>query len=325
MSQRLAVRFAGMSWDNPLTVASGIYVPWGRDMPQLPLGELGAVTCKSVSTEPWPGNVKPWFADLGADLGMLNAIGIRNPGIDDYLRDFTDELRAIGRPLIQSLAAVRVEDFCRLAARFTETGLFAALELNMSCPNTDGAQMAFGQAPEPAHDLVRAVRAETDLPIIAKLTPNTADVAAVARACAEAGASALTLINTVLAMDIDVRTGLPRTGLRTAGLSGPAIRPLALRIVWDVHAAVDLPIIGAGGIGSAEEALKFILAGATAVAVGTAAVRRPPVMGEILDGLDAACAERGTDIAGLVGLSHRLLAERAAAVAADRDSGAVTR
>jgi dihydroorotate dehydrogenase (NAD+) catalytic subunit len=313
LSDRLGVRVAGMRWENPLTVASGIYVPWGRNMPQLPLGELGAVTCKSVSVEPWDGNPQPWFADLGAELGMLNAIGIRNPGIDDYLRDHTAELVAIGRPLIQSLAAVRIEDFRRLAARFTEAGIFAALELNMSCPNTDAAQMAFGQSPEAAHELVRAVRAETDLPVIAKLTPNEADVVAVARACADAGASALTLINTVLGMDIDVKTGLPRNGIRTGGLSGPALQPLALRIVWDVHAVCDLPIIGAGGIGSAEDALKFILAGATAVAVGTAAVRRPEVMREVIAGLDAACAERGTGIAGLVGLSHRLWAERATA------------
>jgi dihydroorotate dehydrogenase (NAD+) catalytic subunit len=310
---RLAVHVAGMDWENPVTVASGMYVPWGRDMPRLPLEELGAVTCKSVSLDPWPGNPKPWFADLGAELGMLNAIGIRNPGVDEYLRQHRAELVALGRPLIQSLAAVRVEDFRRLAARVSAAGIFAALELNMSCPNTDAAQMAFGQTPEAAYDLVRAVRAETDLPVIAKLTPHAADVPAVARACAEAGAAALTLINTVLAMDIDVRTGLPRTGIRTAGLSGPAIRPLALRIVWDVYQVCQLPIIGAGGIGTAEDALKFILAGATAVAVGTAAVRRPEVMREVLAGLEAACAERGTDIQGLVGLSHRLWAERTAA------------
>ncbi|HVB11281.1 MAG TPA: dihydroorotate dehydrogenase [Bacillota bacterium] len=311
MSNRLAVSFAGMDWDNPLTVASGMYVPWGRDMPELPLAELGAVTCKSVSVEAWPGNAKPWFADLGAGLGMLNAIGIRNPGIDTYLHDHTAELVGLGRPLIQSLAAVSLEDFRRLAARFTQAGIFAALELNMSCPNTDLAQIAFGQSPEAAYELVHAVRGETNLPVIAKLTPNAGDVPSVARACAEGGAAALTLINTVLAMDIDVKTGLPRTGIRTAGLSGPAILPLALRIVWDVFEAVDLPIIGVGGIGSAEDALKFILAGATAVAVGTAAVRRPEVMREVITGLEAACTERGVGIQDLVGLSHRLWAERA--------------
>lgn len=304
-----------MRWDNPLTVASGMYVPWGRNMPRLPLEHLGAITCKSVSRQPWSGNPQPWFADLGAGLGMLNSIGIRNPGVDVYLRDHLDEMVALGRPLIQSLAAVSVEDFVFLAERFTATGAFAALELNMSCPNTDAAQMAFGQTPEAAHGLVRAVRAASDLPLFAKLTPNAGDVAAVARACADAGADGLTLINTVLAMDIDPRTALPVTGIRTAGLSGPAIRPLALRIVWDVHEAVDLPIIATGGIGSAEDALRFLFAGASAVAVGTAAVRRPTVMTDILAGLEAACAERGSAVTELTGLSQRLWRQKQTAPA----------
>jgi dihydroorotate dehydrogenase (NAD+) catalytic subunit len=307
------VQLAGLAWRNPVTVGSGFFVPWVKGLGEddVPLDALGAITVKSVSLVPWSGNPHPHTYRFAH--GMLNSIGIINPGVEALVRDHLPSLRRYGVPVITSLAAESQADFVDLARRLDACGLTDAVEINMSCPNTARAQMAFGQSPQAAGELVAAVRAVTRLPVLAKLTPNCTDVAAVARACEAAGADGLVLINTLLAMGLDAATALPRTGTVTAGLSGPAIKPVALRIVWECREAVALPIIGLGGISCAEDALEFILAGATAVGVGTAGIGHPEMIRSLVADLEALVAARGGDTAALSGLAHRNWAARAGA------------
>jgi dihydroorotate dehydrogenase (NAD+) catalytic subunit len=299
------VEIAGLRWKNPVTVGSGIYAPWDPRLTAVPLDALGAITVKSVTVRPRSGNPQPRVVQVAG--GLLNSVGLANPGVEDAIA-YLPPLRRFGVPVIASLAGESTEEFAFLARRLAGTGLVDALELNLSCPNVPRG-LDFGQDPRLAAEVVEVVRSAVSLPVFAKLTPNCADVVAVARACEDAGAHALVLINTVLAMAIDVRTALPRTGTRTGGLSGPPIKPVAVRIVWDVYEAVRVPIIGMGGIATAEDALEFILAGASAVAVGTAAGLRPEVVREVVDGLEALVAERGGELRDLVGLSHRRWAE----------------
>jgi dihydroorotate dehydrogenase (NAD+) catalytic subunit len=314
------VTIAGLRWRNPVTIGAGFFVPWvpGQTERDLPLDALGAITVKSVSLEPWAGNPPPRL--YRSEHWTLNSIGIQNPGVDALVRDHLPGLRRYGVPVVGSLAAYTVRDFAELARRLEASGLVDALELNMSCPNTAREQMAFGQTPEAAGSLVGAVRAATRLPLFAKLTPDCADVPAVARACQEAGADALVLVNALPAMSLDPATGLPRTGTLTAGLSGPALKPLALRLVWQTYESVSVPIVGIGGIASAEDAMEFLLAGAAAVGVGTATIGDPEALRRIVAGLERLVAERGGDTAALTGLAHRIRARRSPGAAGGGDA-----
>ncbi len=264
----LAVNVGGLEMANPVAVGSGTY-GMGMEMNRIAdVNSLGAVVLKSLTLEPRPGNNTPRLAETPA--GMLNAIGLENPGVDAFLASHLEQVRRmVTVPLIANIAGYREEEYVELARKLSATEGIAALEMNVSCPNVGAGGLAFGVQPAPLEKLVTAVRAETELPLWVKLSPNVTDIVAMARAALAGGADALTLVNTLLGMDIDVATRKPVLANVTGGLSGPAIRPVALRMVHQVYAATGATIIGLGGIASAEDALKFVLAGATAVAVGT--------------------------------------------------------
>jgi dihydroorotate dehydrogenase (NAD+) catalytic subunit len=232
---------------------------------------------------------------------MLNAIGLANVGVEAFCTDKLPTLRARGVTVIANIFATTVEDFVRLAQRLEREDGVAALELNVSCPNVDKGGLEFGVDPAAAARVTAAVRAVTKRPIWVKMSPEAGDLKGVARACEGAGADALTAINTIRGISIDVRTQKPRLANRTGGLSGPALKPIALRMVWDLAGAVNIPIIGIGGIATGEDVVEFLLAGATAVQVGTASFVDPSASLRAIEELEAYCAERGTTPRGLIG------------------------
>ena len=308
----LSVEIAGVRWANPVTTGAGTFVPWGEYGQNIPVEKLGALTVKSVSNVPWEGNPQPWLADT--PCGMLNSIGIRNPGVEAFIREDLPRLVQYDVPLVVSIAGHTLEDFVDVTRRLVDCPgheKIRSLEINMSCPNTNHKLMAFGQNPEEAGKLVKAVKEISPWPVFAKLTPNCADVVEVARACEDGGADAISMGNTFLAMSVDIETGLPKTGTRTAGLSGPAIRPIALRMVWDIYEAVQVPIIAIGGVDSAEAAIEFLMVGATAVGIGQANIKNPRVTIEVIEGLEKYCRDHGIEqIRQLTGLAHRRWAEK---------------
>lgn len=305
----LAVEIAGVRWNNPITTGAGTFVPWGEYGREIPVNRLGALTVKSISSVPWEGNPKPWLADT--PCGKLNSIGIRNPGVERFIEEDYPRLIEYDVPLIVSIAGHTLQEFVAVTERLVGLDGISAIEINMSCPNTNEELMAFGQNPAEAKKLVDAVKQVSPWPTFAKLTPNCADIVAAAQACVEGGADAITMGNTFLAMSVDINTGLPKTGTRTAGLSGPAIRPIALRMVWDIFEAVDVPIIAVGGVDSAEAALEFIMVGATGVGIGQANLDNPMVAIEVIEGIEAYCRENNIeDINELRGLAHRRWAEK---------------
>jgi dihydroorotate dehydrogenase (NAD+) catalytic subunit len=264
----LAVNIGGLEMANPVTVGSGTY-GMGMEMNRIAdVNALGAVVLKSLTVEPRPGNSTPRVAETPS--GMLNAIGLENPGVDGFLASHLEQVRRMVKvPLVANIAGYRKEEYVELAAKLSAAEGIAALEMNVSCPNVGAGGLAFGVEPALLEKLVAAVRAETRLPLWVKLSPNVTDIVAVARAALAGGADALTLVNTLLGMEIDVAARKPVLANVTGGLSGPAIRPVALRMVHQVYTATGATIIGLGGIASADDALKFILAGAAAVSVGT--------------------------------------------------------
>jgi len=264
----LAVNVGGLEMANPVTVGSGTY-GLGMEMSRIAeVNSLGAVVMKSLTVEPRGGNPAPRVAETPS--GMLNAIGLENPGIDAFLKSHLEQvLRVVKVPLVANIAGHRQEEYVELARRLSGIAGIAGLEMNVSCPNVGAGGLAFGVDPGKLEGLVAAVRSETELPLWVKLSPNVTDVVAVARAAISGGADALTLINTLLGMEVDLASRKPVLANVTGGLSGPAIRPVALRMVRQVYAETGATIVGLGGITSADDALKFILAGATAVSVGT--------------------------------------------------------
>jgi len=249
-------------------VASGTF-GYGEEYATLiDLNKLGGIITKTVTLQPKRGNPPPRLAETPA--GLLNAIGLENPGIDVFLKKKLPFLRQFRTALIVNIAGEKEEDYLQLAERLNQTEGIDALEINISCPNVKDKGLIFGTDPERTFSLVRKLRKATNIPLIIKLTPNVTDISGIAQAAEEAGAEALSLINTVLGMAIDVERRRPRLGNITGGLSGPAIRPIAVRMVRETFQKVKLPLIGVGGITSTEDALEFILAGASAVAIGTA-------------------------------------------------------
>ncbi len=286
----LSVDLAGIRMQNPVMSASGTFGYAQEFEAYLDLNRLGAIVVKTITRLPRAGNAAPRIVETPA--GMLNAIGLQNVGIDAFLREKLPYLRRLRPPLIVNVAGESIEDFRELAKRIGDHEGVAGIELNVSCPNVAGG-LDFSTDPRLTHQVVSAAREATRLPIIPKLSPNVTDIAAIARAAAEAGADGLSLINTLVGMAIDVRTRRPKIANVTGGLSGPAIRPVAVRMVWQVARAVRLPIIGIGGIATAEDALEFLLAGATAVAVGTASFIDPAASVKIIEGLEQYCAANG--------------------------------
>lgn len=288
----LSVDLGGLKLRNPVLTASGTF-GWGHEFAKLvDLSRLGAIVVKGTTLQPRQGNKPPRVIETPA--GMLNAIGLQNPGVDDVIHTKLPPLKRYGVPIVVNIAGDTLDDYAEVAAQLAESGLVDALEINASCPNCEQGGMLFGLHPEMLGELVRKVRAVTDLPLITKLSPNVTDIVTLARAAVEAGTNALSLINTLVGIAIDVKRQRPWLGNITGGLSGPAIKPVAVRMVWQVaEAKLGVPIIGMGGIMSGNDALEFILAGANAIAVGTGNFVAHESTNTVLDEIMAYCEQRG--------------------------------
>lgn len=280
----LSVEVAGIKLKNPVMPASGSF-GFGEEYARFfDLNLLGAVVVKSVTLKPVAGNPPPRIVETAS--GMLNSIGWQNPGLELFLREKLPFLRRYTVPVIVNLAGYTVEEYAELAARLEEAGGIDGLELNISCPNVREGGLAFGSCPRQAAAVTAAVRKSSSLPLIVKLSPNVARIEEMARAVVEAGAEAISLINTLTGMAVDLDHWRPVLGNVAGGLSGPAVKPVALYQVWRVAQTVPVPVIGMGGISSARDALEFILAGADAVAVGAANFKDPLLMPKIIKGLE---------------------------------------
>jgi dihydroorotate dehydrogenase (NAD+) catalytic subunit len=296
----LRVEVAGLELRNPVVTASGTFASGREYADFFDLSRLGAVVTKGVSLEPWAGNDSPRIAETAS--GMLNSIGLQNPGLDAFVAGDLAWLEGRDVPVIVNVSGHTVADYAAVAERLDAHEGVDALEVNISCPNVDAGGMAFGTDCVSAAEVTSACRAVTAKPLIVKLSPNVTDIAEIARAVESAGADAVSLINTLLGMSIDARTRRPRLARVVGGLSGPAIKPVALRMVWQVYRAVQVPIVGMGGIMSGEDAVEFMLAGASAVAVGTASFVDPRAALQVVDGIAEYCRENGVArVAELVG------------------------
>ncbi len=284
----LNVTLAGLTLRNPVVTASGTF-GYGADYADLvPLERLGAITVKGVSLDPCRGNPPPRTAEVFG--GLLNAIGLQNPGVDKFLHDpsYLPFLRTVDTAVFVNIWGTSVEEYAEVARRLdAEPAGIAALEINISCPNIRHGGIAFGTDLRMAARVVREVRKATRLPLITKLSPNVTDIGEFARCVVEAGSDVISLINTIPAMAIDIETRRPRLANITGGLSGPAIKPVAVRMVYQARQAVDAPIIGMGGIQSAADAIEFLMAGADAVGVGTAIFADPGCLVRIVEGINA--------------------------------------
>ncbi|MBC7266235.1 MAG: dihydroorotate dehydrogenase [Coriobacteriia bacterium] len=299
----LSARIGGLTLPSCVLPASGTFGSGREYADFVDLARLGAVVTKGVSLEPWLGNPQPRIVETAS--GMLNSIGLQNPGVEAFCASDLPWLASQGLKVIVNVSGHSLDEYVAVARRLERESAVHALELNVSCPNVDAGGMQFGTSCEAAASVTAAVRAVSTKTLIVKLSPNVGDIAAIARAVQDAGADAVSLINTLLGMAIDVRTQRPVLARRVGGLSGPAIKPVALRMVWDVYEAVSIPIIGMGGIMTAHDAIEFLLAGARAVAVGTANFVDPAATTRILDGIEAYCRERGVErVSDLVGAAH---------------------
>ena len=296
----LAVDLAGIRLKNPLLAASGTF-GYGVEYEKiLDLSKLGGVVSKGLYMKPRDGAPTPRIAETPS--GLLNAIGLQGVGIHAFVRDVVPRMRHHDTALLVNVCGDTVDEYAEVARVCDDTPGIAGLEINISCPNVKQGGMAFGGDPKMTHAVVAAVRGATKLPVIPKLSPNVADITVFARAAEEAGADALSCINTLLGLAIDVEARRPRLGFGTGGLSGPAIRPIAVRMAWQAARAVKIPIVGIGGISTAEDALEFLIAGCRAVQVGTANFVDPTLYERVLDGI-ASYLERHSlsDIGQVVG------------------------
>lgn len=278
----LSVNIAGVTLKNPITVASGTFGSGMEYDEFVDLNKLGAVTTKGVANVPWPGNPTPRIAETYG--GMMNAIGLQNPGIDTFVARDLPFLQQKDTKIIVNVCGKTTEDYVAVVERLADEQV-DLLEINVSCPNVKEGGIAFGQNPNALFEITKAIKAKAKQPIIMKLSPNVTDITEMARAAEAAGADALSLINTLTGMKIDVKRRCFAVANKTAGVSGPAIKPIAVRMVYQVANAVKLPLIGMGGCMCAEDALEFIMAGASAVAVGTANFHNPYATIEIIDGI----------------------------------------
>ncbi len=299
MSVDLSVQVGSLRLANPVLTASGTFGYALEYDDFFDVAELGGICTKGLSLLPRAGNRPDRIAETAA--GMLNAIGLANVGVEAFCTDKLPRLRARGVTVVANIFATTIPDFVTLAERLDREEGVAALELNVSCPNVDKGGLEFGVDPVAAGRVTAAVRKATKLPVWVKMSPEAGDLRGVGVACQENGADALTAINTIRGLSIDVRTWRPRIANRTGGLSGPALKPIALRMVWELSRAVTIPVIGIGGISTAEDAVEFMLAGATAIQVGTASFVDPLASKKVLEGLAAYCAERGIAARDLIG------------------------
>ncbi len=302
MSERLKTVLGPLTLANPLINASGTFGYALEYADFVDVAKLGGVSVKGISLDPRPGNVPPRTVETSA--GMLNSIGLANIGVDAFINETMPRLRELGVTVIVNTFATSVENFVELAQCFDSVDGIAALELNISCPNVHAGGMHFGVSGAAAGEVTAAVRAVTGLPLMVKLSPEAGDLGEVARAVEAAGADIITMINTIRGMVIDVDRRRPMLGQTMGGMSGPALKPLAVRMVYEVFREVSIPIIGMGGIGCLRDVLEFFMAGAAAVQVGTANYAEPGISLRLIDELDAWCAERDLTPADLVGLAQ---------------------
>ncbi|ALC86119.1 dihydroorotate dehydrogenase [Bacillus sp. FJAT-22090] len=302
---RLAVELPGLSLKNPIMPASGCF-GFGKEYAQLyDLSKLGAIMIKATTPETRLGNPTPRVAETPA--GMLNAIGLQNPGLTKVMENELPWLEQYDVPIIANVAGYITEDYVTVAEAISKVPNVHALELNISCPNVKQGGITFGTDPKVAEELTKAVKAVSSVPVYVKLSPNVTNVNDIAKAVEAGGADGITMINTLLGMRLDTKTGRPVIANITGGLSGPAIKPVALRMVYDVAKQVSIPIIGMGGIATIEDVIDFLSAGASAVAVGTANFVDPFVCPTLIDQLPNKLDELGFNtISELVGRSHRL-------------------
>ncbi len=302
MKPELTVDIGGIEIKNPVMTASGTF-GYGREFNDIvDLNRLGAIIVKGLSLEPAPGNPPPRIVET--PCGMLNAIGLENVGLEVFLKEKLPFLKKLETTTWVNIYGRSTHEYTELTARLNEIDEVSGIEVNISCPNVKAGGIAFGVNPELAFEVVKAVREKTQKPLMVKLSPNVTDITQIAKRVQDAGADSLSLINTLTGMAIDIETRMPKLANITGGLSGPAIKPVALRMVWQVAESVEIPVIGIGGIITAEDALEFMIAGASAVQVGTANFINPGVTIEIIDGIEAFLAEKKipkvTDIIGSV-------------------------
>lgn len=300
----LGVNLAGVALKNPIIPASGTF-GYGREYAELyDLNVLGSFSWKGTTGEARLGNPQPRIAEMAS--GMLNAVGLQNPGIDAVIAHEVPNIAKIFQgPVIANIGGFTLDEYAENCRKLETVDQVAILEVNISCPNVHAGGKNFGCDPKAAAEVTKAVKAATSKPVFMKLTPNVTDIAEIARACEDAGADGVCLINTPLGMRIDLRTRRPIIANRTGGVSGPAVFPVALRMVWDVYEAVKIPIIGCGGVSSAEDAAEMMLAGATAVEVGAANLVDPYACKTIIEQLPDVCRKLGVDnISELTGGAH---------------------
>lgn len=296
----MKVNIAGVEWNNPVTVASGTFGSGAEFAEFVDLNKLGAVTTKGVACVPWPGNPTPRVAETYG--GMMNAIGLQNPGVDVFCERDIPFLRQYDTKIIVNVCGHAPEEYFAVVERLANEPI-DMMEINISCPNVNAGFLAFGQDPKQVEKLTAEIKKIAKQPIIMKLTPNVTDITEIAKAAEAGGADAVSLINTLTGMKIDINRRTFAVANKTAGVSGPAIHPIAVRMVYQVANAVKIPIVGMGGIASAEDAIEMILAGASAVAVGTANFHNPGITMEVVDGIERYMEKNGFhSISEMVGL-----------------------
>lgn len=296
----MSVKIAGVEWKNPVTVASGTFGSGAEFADFVDLNRLGAVTTKGVANVPWLGNPTPRVAETYG--GMMNAVGLQNPGIDLFCERDIPFLRQYDTKIIVNVCGKSMEDYCSVVERLADEDV-DMLEINISCPNVKEGGIAFGQNPKAAMEITEAVKKYAKQPVIMKLSPNVTDISEMAKAVEAGGADAISLINTLTGMKIDIHRKQFVLANKTGGVSGPAIHPIAVRMVYQTAQAVQVPIIGMGGISCAEDAIEMILAGASAVSVGTANFHNPAVTMEVVDGIEAYMKQHGfATVSEMVGL-----------------------
>lgn len=296
---RLKVSLPGLELKNPIMPASGCFGFGMEYADYYDLNVLGAIMVKAVTLDPRLGNPSPRIAETPG--GMLNAIGLQNAGLEEVLKVKLPELLPYDVPVIANVAGFSVEEYVEVCRRISDAPNVNAIELNISCPNVKHGGITFGTDPEVAKALTKAVKAVAKVPVYVKLSPNVTSIVEIAKAVAEGGADGLTMINTLIGMRFDLKSGQPILANKTGGLSGPAIKPIALRMIYEVSGAVDLPIIGMGGVSNVDDVLEMILAGASAVAIGTANFSDPLICPKLIEGLTRRLDELGiTSIESLI-------------------------
>lgn len=287
----LSVNIGGIRMKNPVMVASGTFGYGPEYAPLVDLNQLGALVVKGICLLPTKGNATPRTVEVAS--GLINAIGLPGPGVDGFVAEYLPFLRNYDVPVIVNIWGKTIEEYVEVARRFDGVPGIAGLEVNLSCPNIKEGSAVFGTNPDAFRRCIAAVRAATRLPLIPKLAPNVSDIAEYARAAEGEGANAISLINSFPAMAVDIETRKPKLANKTGGLTGPAIKPIAIRLVWQAAQAVKIPVIGMGGIYSAEDAVEFMVVGASAVAVGTANFTDPGTALRVVAGISTFCRAHG--------------------------------